>query len=95
MNLLKIKETSINNTNKLFNLEIDTKFYKMDQMAIKLTSNSNNIIEVFENTDCDYCTYQKIASDKNQTNLEIKKNNFVIFFEKGNISFFFLRINLL
>ena len=54
MNLLKIKETSINNTTKLFNLEINTKLYKMNQMAIKLTFNSNNIIEVFENSDCDY-----------------------------------------
>ena len=36
MNLLKIKETSINNTTN------------------KLTFNSNNIIEVFENSDCDY-----------------------------------------
>ena len=81
------KETSINNKNNFFCLEIDTKLYKMDQMAIKLTSNSNNIIEVTENADCDYCIYKKIESNERTKNVKIDNNNFVIFFDKSFTSF--------
>jgi len=81
------KETIIDNKSKFFSLEINTKLYKMDQMGIKLTSNSNNIIEVTEITDCPYCTYQKISIEKSDKNLKINKNNFVIFFEEKVASF--------
>ena len=74
-------ETLINSSSNYFNLVIDTKLYKMDQMAIKLTSNSNNEIEVIETTDCESCVYQKISNEKTEKNLEINKNNFVIFLD--------------
>ena len=73
------KETKIDKNNRVFKLEIDTKKYKMDQMAINLTSDTNNIIEVVETTDCELCQYQEIKNDKNQLNLDINKNSFAIF----------------
>ena len=80
------KETKIDKNNRVFKLEIDTKKYKMDQMAINLTSDSNNLIEVLEATDCESCLYQNIANDKNQTDLVINNNNFVIILNDDIIS---------
>ena len=73
------KQTKIDKNNRVFKLEIDTKKYKMDQVAINLTSDTNNIIEVVETTDCELCQYQEIKNDKNQLNLDINKNSFAIF----------------
>ena len=87
-------ETTIDSKSKFFILEIDTKKYKMDQMAIKLTSNSNNQIEVSEVTDCPICTYQEIPNDQREKNLEINKNNFVIFLEEKITSFSIIINNL-
>lgn len=58
-------------------LEINTNKYKMDQMAIKLFSDGNNTIEITETSDCEYCQYQIVKS--NEHNIEINKNNFIIF----------------
>lgn len=80
-------EKNINGKSRVFNLVIDTKRYKMDQMAIKLSSNSNNQIEVIETTDCNYCTYQKISSEKSKKDLEINKNNFIFFIDEKMTSF--------
>ena len=88
------KETTIDSKSKYFSLEIDTKKYKMDQMAIKLTSNSNNNVEVIEATDCPYCTYQEISNEKSEKNLEINKNNFVIFLGEKVTSFSIIINNL-
>ena len=88
------KETTIDSKSKYFSLEIDTKKYKMDQMAIKLTSNSNNNVEVIEATDCPYCTYQEISNEKSEKNLEINKNNFVIFMGEKVTSFSIIINNL-
>ena len=68
-------ETSIEN--KIFTLEIDTKKYKMDQMAIEISSDGYRSIEVIETSDCNICKYQIIQ--KNETKVDIKKNNFVKF----------------
>jgi hypothetical protein len=88
------KETTIDSKSKYFSLEIDTKKYKMDQMAIKLTSNSNNNVEVIEATDCPYCIYQEISNEKSEKNLEINKNNFVIFMGEKVTSFSIIINNL-
>lgn len=80
-------ETIIDNKTKLFSLEIDTKLYKMDQMAIKLTSKSYNDLEIIETTDCNYCKYQKISNEIGQKDLEINSNNFVMFLEEKITNF--------
>lgn len=80
-------ESIIDNKTKLFSLEIDTKLYKMDQMAIKLTSKSYNDLEIIETTDCNYCKYQKISNEIGQKDLEINSNNFVMFLEEKITNF--------
>ena len=70
-----------NKTHNLFHLEIDTKKYKMDEMAIKLSSNEYTDIEVTETTDCEICQYQNIS--ENEKSAEINKNNFIIFIDKN------------
>lgn len=72
-------ETSIEN--KLFILEIDTKKYKRDQMAIEISSDGYRIIEVVESSDCNICKYQIIQ--KNETKVNIKSNNFVKFLNEN------------
>jgi len=73
-------ETSIEN--KLFTLEIDTKKYKMDQMAIEITSNEYRNIEVVQTSDCNICKYQIIH--KNETKVNIKSNHFVKFLNEND-----------
>ena len=72
---------SINSENRTFQVDIDTKIYKMDQMAIKLNSNSSNEIELIETSDCESCTYQIIPNYKCPYFLEITKHNLVIFLD--------------
>ena len=71
----------IDSENRNFQVPIDTKKYKMDQMAIKLISNSSNEIELIETSDCESCTYQNIVNYKISYSLEINKTNFVIFLD--------------
>ena len=73
--------TTIDSENRNFQVRIDTKIYKMDQMAIKLNSNSSNEIELIETSDCESCTYQNIINYKNSYRLEISKHNLVIFLD--------------
>ena len=73
-------ETTIEN--KIFTLEIDTKKYKMDQMAIEISSDGYRSIEVVETSDCDICKYQIIQ--KNETKVNIKSNNFVKFLNEND-----------
>ena len=74
-------EAKIDSKNRNFTLEIDAKKYKMDQMAIKLTSDKFNEIEIIETSDCESCTYQQIKNNINENDFEINKNNFVIFLD--------------
>ena len=70
-----------NKTNNLFYLEIDTKKYKMDELAIKLFSDEYSDIEVTETTDCEICQYQNVSDTEKSA--EINKNNFIIFIDKN------------
>lgn len=75
------KPTAIDNENRNFQIPIDAKKYKMDQMAIKLVSNSSNEIELIETSDCESCTYQNVVNYKFLYNYDIYKHNFVIFLD--------------
>ena len=70
-----------NKTNNLFYLEIDTKKYKIDELAIKLFSDEYSDIEVTETTDCEICQYQNVSDTEKSA--EINKNNFIIFIDKN------------
>lgn len=80
-------ETSVEK--KIFTLEVDTKKYKMDQLAIEISSDGYRSIEVVETSDCNICKYQIIQ--KNETKVNIKNNNFVKFLNENeteiNIAF--------
>ena len=65
---------------EFFPLEIDSKKYRMDEMAIKISSNDNPQIEITETTDFEISQYQEISKEKKEIN--IKKNNFIIFLNK-------------
>ena len=65
---------------KFFPLEIDTKKYRMDEMAIKITSNDNPQIEIIETTNFELSQYQEITTENKTVNIE--KNNFVIFLDE-------------
>ena len=69
---------TIKNSN-LFLLEIDTKKFKMDEMAIKIFSEEYCDIETTETSDCKECQYQIITSKKNN---KIIKNNIIIFLDE-------------
>ena len=73
--------TKINSNNRTFQLEIDAKIYKMDKLAIKLTSNSSNEIELIETSDSETSTYQKIRHDRNTYDVDLSSSNFVIFLD--------------
>ena len=73
--------TKIDSKNRTFKLKIDAKEYKMDKMAIKLTSNSSNEIELIETTDSDSSIYQTMINDRNSYDIVIFKYNFVIFLD--------------
>ena len=68
--------------NELFTHIIDTDKYKMDQLAIKITSNDTAHIEVIEVIPQNYTIYTVINDTKKN---EITTNNFVHFIDK-NIS---------
>ena len=72
---------TIDSKNRTFQVEIDTKKYKMDQMVIKLNSNSSNKIELIETSDYESCKYKNIINYKISYKLEITEHNLVIFLD--------------
>ena len=90
------EQKNLKNSN-LFLLEIDTRKFKMDEMAIKIFSEEYCDIEITETSDLEENQYQIISSKKNN---KVIKNNIIIFldeniekimisFNKGNISAFY------
>lgn len=65
---------------EFFFLEIDSKKYRMDEMAIKISSNDNPQIEITETTDFELNQYQEVSKENKK--IIIKKNNFIIFLNK-------------
>ena len=68
-----------------FSITIDSKKYRMDEMAIKISSNDNPQIEITETTDFEITQYQEISKEKKEIN--IKKNNFIIFLNERTKTF--------
>ena len=94
---LDLFQQKILKNSNLFLLEIDTRKFKMDEMAIKIFSEEYCDIEITETSDFEENQYQIISSKKNN---KVIKNNIIIFldeniekiminFNKGNISAFY------